>query len=78
MVSAQQTIENIATNLANTDECFRDRAGQGIRKVVLLRHEVVNEIEFGRQALEEQVAICGVHVCFDINLRQVRLGPNVS
>lgn len=68
MVPEWYAKEDIATDLADTNKRFGDRAREGIRKVVLLRHEVVDEIEFGGKALEEQVAICSVHICFNVNL----------
>ena len=62
-----------ATHLADAYNHIRYGSIEGLRKVVSLCDDGIDEIHFGGEALEEQVAVGCVHVGFDVYLREVWL-----
>lgn len=59
--------------LANSDKHVGDWTIERFREVVVLSDDCVDEVDLGCQALEEQVAVRGVHICVDICLRKIWL-----
>ena len=72
-LASRRHARQTSAHLAYTHEELCDGAVETFGEVVRLADEVVDEVHFEGETDEEEVAPCGVHVGFDVDLREVGL-----